>query len=102
MLRVVERRNGLSRVMMVGKYSVAWQKKAVEKMVCMAEDLAITESSRDRNRALISQKGVNRARRFLEVVEYAVGGCRGLIIAPEGCDGGGGGMEDFSPKSWGR
>jgi hypothetical protein len=32
-LLLVERRHGLSRVMLVGKYSVAWQKKVVEKLV---------------------------------------------------------------------
>jgi hypothetical protein len=34
-LRLVERRKGISRVMMEGKYSVEWLKKVVEKMVFM-------------------------------------------------------------------
>jgi hypothetical protein len=85
-LRLVERRKGISRVMMVGKYCVEWLKKVVEKMVFMVEDRAFTESSRDGNRAFFAQRGVNRAGCFLELAEYAVGGRKGLIIVPEGRD----------------
>lgn len=71
----------------VGKYSVAWLKKVVEKLVHLVEDFAFVDFSREGNRAFIAQKGSNRACRFLEVAEYAVCGCRGLIIVPEGCEG---------------
>jgi hypothetical protein len=85
-LRLVERRNGISRVMMVGKYTVEWLKKAVERMVLLNEDQPFTESSRDGNKAFFAQRGVNRAGGFLELAEYAVGGRKGLIIVPEGRD----------------
>ncbi|GLT54090.1 hypothetical protein SLA2020_273190 [Shorea laevis] len=85
-LRLVERRNGISRVMMVGKYCVEWLKKAVERMVLLNEDQPFTESSRDGNKAFFAQRGVNRAGGFLELAEYAVGGRKGLIIVPEGRD----------------
>lgn len=83
-LQLVERRHGLSRVMLVGKYSVAWLKKAVEKMVRLEEDFAFIKSSREGNRAFIAQKGSNKASRFMEVVEYTMGGHLGLIIVLEG------------------
>ncbi|GLT71106.1 hypothetical protein SLA2020_431470 [Shorea laevis] len=85
-LRLVERRNGISRVMMVGKFCVEWLKKTVERMVLMDEDQPFTESSREGNRAFFAQRGANRAGCFLELAEYAVGGRRGLIIVPEGRD----------------
>jgi hypothetical protein len=85
-LRLVERRNGISRVMMVGKYCVEWLKKAVERMVLMDEDQPFTESLRDGNKAFFAQRGVNRAGCFLELAVYAVGGRKGLIIVPEGRD----------------
>jgi hypothetical protein len=85
-LRLVERRNGISRVMMVGKFIVEWLKKAVERMVLLTEDQPFTESSRDGYKAFFAQRGVNRAGGFLELAEYAVGGRRGLIIVPEGRD----------------
>jgi hypothetical protein len=85
-LRLVERRKGIFRVRMVGKYYVQWLKKVVEKMVFMAEDRAFTESSRDGNRAFFAQRGVNRVGCFLELAEYAVGGRKGLIIVLEGRD----------------
>lgn len=40
--RLVERRKGLSRVMTVGRYSVVWLKKVMEKMVRLAVDRAFT------------------------------------------------------------
>jgi hypothetical protein len=85
-LRLVERRNGISRVMMVGKYCVEWLKKAVERMVLLDEDQPFTESSRDGNKAFFAQRGVNHAGCFLELAEYSVGGPKGLIIVPEGRD----------------
>jgi hypothetical protein len=85
-LRLVERRNGISRVMMVGKYCVEWLKKVMKRMVFMVEDQPFTESSRDGNGAFFAQRGVNRAGCFLELAEYAVGGCKGLILVPEGRD----------------
>jgi hypothetical protein len=62
-MRLVERRHGLARVMVVGKYSVAWLKKAVEKMVSLAVDSAFTDSLREGHRAFFAQKGSNRASR---------------------------------------
>lgn len=53
-LRLVERRRGISKVMMMGKYSVEWLEKVVEKLVHMGEDRAFTESSRDGNMALFA------------------------------------------------
>jgi hypothetical protein len=85
-LRLVERRNEISRVMMVGKYCVEWLKKAMERMVLLDEDQPFTESSRDGNKAFFAQRGVNRAGCFLELAEYAMGGRKGLIIVPEGRD----------------
>lgn len=44
-------------------------------------------SCRERHKAFIAQRGTNRAGRFLELPAYAVGGWRGLIVIPEGCEG---------------
>jgi hypothetical protein len=50
---------------MMGKYSVEWLKKVVEKMVFMAEDRAFTESSRDGNRAVLCSERLQSSRFFL-------------------------------------
>lgn len=89
-LRLVERRKEIVWVRMVEKYCIGWLKTVVEKMACLAENHAFTESSRDEDRAFYDQIGANRAGRYLEVAEYAMGGRRGLIFVPEGRDGRGG------------
>jgi hypothetical protein len=39
------------------------------------------------NKAFLAERGANRSRRFIELPEYAMGGRRGLIVIPEGCEG---------------
>jgi hypothetical protein len=98
--RLVERRKGISRVMMVGKYSVEWLKKVVEKMVFMVEDRAFSESSRDGNMAF-AQKGVNLRKALIEpvaswswwrVVKVSLLSQRVVI----------GGVGGFLPRNWER
>lgn len=66
--------------MLLGKFSVAWLKKLSDTLVRRLK----LESSREGNKAFIAQSGSNNFNRFLEVVEYAVGGHRGIIIVLEG------------------
>jgi hypothetical protein len=72
--------------MVVGKYSVACLKKAVEKMVSLVVDSAFTDSTRKESWAFFAKKGSNKASRFLEMAKEAVGGRHGRIIVPEGCE----------------
>lgn len=69
--------------MLLGKLSVAWLKKLSDTLVCRPK-LEFIQSSREGNKAFIAQRGSNNFNRFLEVVEYAVGGHRGIIIVLEG------------------
>lgn len=45
------------------------------------------KSSRDGNKAFIAQRCFNRFGWYLEVIQYVVGGPRGLIVIPEGREG---------------
>jgi len=53
--------------MVVGKYSVACLKKAVEKMVSLVVDSAFTDSTRKESWAFFAKKGSNKASQFLEM-----------------------------------
>jgi hypothetical protein len=45
------------------------------------------KSFKEGSKVTITLRGENRSGRFLEIAVYAMGGCRGLILFPEGCDG---------------
>lgn len=81
---LVERRHGLSHVLIVGKFSIAWLKISIKKLVHLPEDTEFVDSSREGNRAFIAQKGFDKAGRYLKAAEYVVGGRRGHIVVPEG------------------
>ncbi len=66
---------------------VAWLKTTVEALIRNTEVTEFIKSSRDGNNAFIAQKCSNRSDQYLEVMEYAMGGCRGLIVIPEGREG---------------
>jgi hypothetical protein len=86
-LWLVERRRGLSLVVLLGKMSAAWLKNTMKMLVCKSEVTEFIKSSKRGNKAFIVHRGYNRAGWYLEVAEYAVGGCRGLIIISEGPKG---------------
>jgi hypothetical protein len=59
-------------------------KKLIEKLLRLLEDTDFINSFREENKAFIAKKGCNKAGRFLEVADYAMGGCRGLFVVPVG------------------
>jgi hypothetical protein len=59
-------------------------KKLIEKLLCLLEDTDFINSFREENKAFIAKKGSNKAGRFLEVADYAMGGCCELFVVPVG------------------
>lgn len=82
-VHLVEWRSGFSRVAFLGKLCVAWLKSMVEALVRNPEVKDFIHLFRERSKAFIIQRGSNRLGWYVEVVSYAVGGCRGLIVIPE-------------------
>jgi hypothetical protein len=85
--RLIEKRRGLASAVVLGKWSVIWLKNMVELSVGKPDITEFINSCREEHKAFIAHRVANRAGHFLELVEYAVGGRRGLIVIPEGSEG---------------
>lgn len=70
MLGLVERGRQFSRVVLLGKVSVAWLSSTVEELVQNAEAVGFFKSYRDWSKALIGQRCSNRSSRYLVVEVY--------------------------------
>lgn len=76
-----------SSCVLLGKRSVVWLKTIVEALVRNTKVMEFIKLSRVRNKAFFVQRGSNRLGWYLEVLEYAVGGYRGLIVIVKGREG---------------
>jgi hypothetical protein len=85
-VRLEERRRNFSGLVLLGAQSVGWLVSTMESLLWFpGEDFV--RSFREGSKVLIVRRGGNVARRFLEVAVYTLGGRRGIIYIPEGCDG---------------
>jgi hypothetical protein len=91
-LRVVEKRNGFSGWVLLGKRCVAWLLLMVEEVLRDRGSELFVKSFREGSKVTIIRLGGNSSGQFLEVAVYDVGGRRGMVVFPEGRDG----------RGWGR
>jgi hypothetical protein len=89
-IRVVERRKGHSGVVFLSFQCAEWLVSTVEVLSRTPVDSEFVKSYREGTEVFILRKGGNNSGRFLELAVYAVGGRKGLILIPEGREGGGG------------
>jgi len=108
-VRVEERRRNFSRLVLLGAQSIGWLFSTLESVLWFSGK-DFVRSFREGSKVIIVRRGGNVAGRFLEVAAYAVGGLRGIIYIPEGCDGWGwsrflvelGKVRDFLKESAGQ
>jgi hypothetical protein len=86
-LRVTKKRKGFSGWVLLGARCVAWLLSLVEEVLRNPGFEDFVKSFMEGSKVTIIRRGGNNSCRFLEVVVYAVGGQRGMIVFPEGCDG---------------
>jgi hypothetical protein len=91
-LRVAEKRKGFSGWIRLGTGCIAWLLSMVEEVLQNPGFENFVKSFREGSKVIIVRRGGNCSGRFLEVAVYAVGGRRGMIVFPEGCDGRGWGQ----------
>jgi hypothetical protein len=92
-LRLEERRKGLSNVAFLGLLCIGWLSSTVEDLLCDSGSKDFTK--REGSRVSIAQRCSNSYGRFLEVAVYTGGGQRGHIMILEGREGG---MESLSRR----
>jgi hypothetical protein len=86
-LRLEEKRKGISNVLCLGLLGVGWLVATVENLVAELDSKAFVKSFREGSKKFIAQRDSNRFGRFLEVVVYFEGGRRSRIVIPEGRKG---------------
>lgn len=83
-LRLEERRRGLSSVMFLGKLCIDWLITMVEALVRNLEASKFIKSFQEGSKAFLAQRGANGSGQFLQLAVHSVGGRRGLILVSEG------------------
>jgi hypothetical protein len=86
-LRLEEKRKGLSNVLCLGLLGVGWLASTVENLVAELGSKVFAKSFREGPKKFIAQRNSNSFGRFLEVVMYLEGGRRSRIVIPEGRKG---------------
>jgi hypothetical protein len=108
-VRVEERKRNFSGLVLLGAQSIGWLFSTLESVLWFSGK-DFVRSFREGSKVIIVRRGGNVAGRFLEVAAYVVGGLRGIIYIPEGCDGWGwsrflvelGKVRDFLKESAGQ
>lgn len=77
---LLEERRGFSGVMFMGTQGTAWLVSTVEDLLQFLDAKEFVKSSGEGPKVLIIRRGGNSSSRFLEVMVYAMGGWRGLIL----------------------
>jgi hypothetical protein len=85
-VRVEERRKYFFGLVLLNAQSIGWLASTMENLQWFPGEDFI-RSFREGSKVLIVRLGGNAAGRFLEVAVYGVGGRRGIIFIPKGCDG---------------
>jgi hypothetical protein len=85
-LRVVEKRKCFLGEVVLSIQCSKWLAATLEMLLGIPKEQDFIKSFREGSKVLIARTGGNRAGRFLEATTFGLGGRKGFIFIPEGCE----------------